>query len=357
VLAPVACAALVCAACASTKPSDDDIGAVDASVTPFTEEAMRAAATAYNTKVCAAFAKCNPSLFAIQNGSMATCVGADVALADLTTPYGYGSVLTPATLRACADVLDLSTCEALVRYDNEAIVPTAECRPLFYGSLPDGSACARGNQCASGRCFPPLGALVGSCGVCVPQEAVGARCQFYFGCAEGSTCRGATTATASCTKFGQLGESCGSYRPCRFDLLCSQGLCVAPSADDACDPSVGCATVPARFCNPTTKKCEDFVPVGRGEPCGPIPDRPFTFCSYGSTCTLVPAIPGAGADAGDSDAGPPPQSYVCTPRIELGRPCNVVAHPFDEPCMIGRCYQEKCRRRGPAACSPPAVPP
>lgn len=308
----------------------------------FTEEAMRAASTLFDTKVCAAIATCDPIRLERDYGGMEACIGRDRPRDELAARFGYGSVLTPDALAACADALDLSTCEAFVHFQHERIVPAA-CRPLHYGSLLDGSACKSANQCASGRCFV---APSESCGRCAPQLPSGAPCAGEAACEPGSTCGGAGP-EARCAKLGAFGEPCHPLkRPCHAYLVCSE-ICLRPILDNRCEVSAGCAAQPGlRYCNPETRACERVVFADIGQPCGPKAAPPyFVYCARGSACTRI-----ASGTASLTQ-------FACLPLIDDGGACVQVG--YDSPCRnrTSVCARNICRASGPAQCSAPPVLP
>jgi hypothetical protein len=349
-----------------------DPGDGDAQTTPFTNAAMRAAADAFNLKYCAAFATCDPVLFQLTFGTMPTCMGAGglVAIApgdvrfvnELTAPYGFGSQLTPDALRTCAAALDLSTCEAWVRFASERIVPEA-CQSAFYGTLADDSPCGVWNQCKSGRCLPASNAPQGACGLCVHQAAIGEPCQLDA-CAAGSTCRVTAPATMNCIAYADIGHDClanapgrltvsSTALPCHNELVCVAGKCKAAAAP--CDPGVGCPFVPQlQYCNPDAGTCEPLPLANADAPCGYVSGAPLGFvtCAYGTTCTFGPAGTDPGADAASS----PP--FFCAPFIEDGKACTSTPN-YDNHCKRAdsRCFREICQQNGPAECTRPAVLP
>jgi hypothetical protein len=326
--------AIVAGCNASNAPRD---AGGDASMS-FTE-AMRAASVAYMTNFCPAFARCDPVLFAHVFGTMATCIGADAPIDQLVDLYGYGSMTTPDAVRACGLALDLSTCDAYARFQFEAVFPDA-CRPMFVGTLPDDSTCRNHNQCASGRCLLPTNALPGSCGRCVAQQAVGAPCKYYFGCASGSTCHPLpATETSRCTPSGGEGDACDADRPCRVNLLCSAGTCRRMQPDDACAAATGCPFMPQlHHCDPLTSRCVAAETVALGAPCDS-----YHVCVH-SVCMLVP---GGGGD------------HVCSRPREAGRACSPsdVLDGLGSPCENGVCFRNTCQPHGAAECNPPPVTP
>ncbi len=383
------------AACGSDEPSAraeagapdaSDAGIVDANRTPFTVEAMRGAADAFNAKYCAAFEKFDSRLFELTFGSDggAACkaAGGLVAIpagdihfvkgltpADvpreeryfdrLSAPYAHGSRLTPDALRECAVALDLSTRAAWVAFEVEHVYP-AECSLAFVGYLPPNSPCGSWNQCASGRCFPTPNSAQGACGTCVDAGEVDRPCP-AGACAAGATCRdpaGDSGAQRICVRYADAGAACDpessgrvsarlkfvdARRPCHDDLLCNGGRCVTVDVDGGCDPVVGCPLSPGLIaCDGTTKKCTERRFAGEGELCGASNVLPP--CAFGLSCTFEDRI-----DGGDVHRCRPVSttgSCVATPRID-----NHCPGPAE------RCFSDHCRLNGPAECTSPQVAP
>jgi hypothetical protein len=341
----------------------------DASLTPFTEAAMREAASAFNDKYCEAFARCDGPLFELTFGptAVSTCASAGglVAIAasrvrfegDLAAPYGYGSRLTPDLLRQCAAALDFSSCETWVKFSSERIVPEA-CTPAFYGTLPLGSPCGAWNQCASGRCVPEADEE-GACGVCVEAESVDAPCR---ACEAGASCRGADGSPTACAKFGDLDALCepeppgpwdtpSSPKPCHDYLVCNRSThhCEPPPANDACDPAAGCSVVPHfRACDPVLKRCVPVPFAKKDALCGEGADTVLGFlsCEPDLTCARLTT---------ESDGA---STLVCVPRVEDGAVCTF--NPDNdshckEPGSV--CFRDHCRPNGSAQCTAPEVVP
>jgi hypothetical protein len=372
-----------CGSPGGAAPEVRDAGAEtgEAKTTPFSIAAMRGAADAFNAKYCPAFEKCDPQLFAFTFGATEKCrdAGGLVATAsgnagegryvnDLAAPYAFGSLLTPDALRACASALDLSTCEAWVRFMSEREGETLDaCRPAFFGKILEGASCGVWNQCASGRCLQPGNAPPGSCGVCVAQKSVGARCE-PNACVPGATCRRESRAnrdTLICRRYADDGGDCepndpgeltvlSTPRPCRDYLVCngSTKKCELPPANDACDANIGCSFVPSlRYCK--TSKCEPlpFAPVGAL--CGyDVPDAPINLvtCAHGYTCT---------GDAAELDAAAPAgRVNHCTSLIEDGDAC-IGPPDQDRHCKQpdSRCFHNICQKNGAAECTAPRALP
>ena len=353
--------AAACGSSADAGPADaggGDAGAgvdarPDAKTTPFTEAAMRAAATAFNAKFCPAYQRCDPPLFQYVYGTIDACLAAggnmvgsfafSRYIAELTTPYGYGSLLTPDAVLACAAALDFSTCDAFVAFVFEGVVPPV-CSATAYGFLPTGSPCALGDQCKTGRCSAPGS---GACGQCIEVQAVDAPCTEYFQCPPGSTCTNDGQGATTCKRFRNVGERCDPVTPCHLNLLCAAGVCARPPADGSCNVADGCSAVPYnQVCNPVTMKCELMQLAPLGATCAGM--NPFVQCSNDAVCTLVHDAP--------ADAGSDP--HQCLALIPDGNACDLADY-YGQPCARpdSVCYQGICQQNGPAQCSPPPVLP
>lgn len=361
----VVCAALAALGCSAAggaqgapdaSTSDKD-GAADAA-TPFTLEAMRAASVAYNTKYCNAAAQCDPELFEVYWGDVATCIDADAGAADLAVWFPYGSTLTPDVLTACAKALDLSTCQKYALFAYEYQVPSAwpsACSAISYGTLPAGAACATNgiftaplwNQCRSGRCV----STGGPCGTCAAEALpVGATCNGPIYCASGLGC-----GLGTCAPYGEIGDPCSGPAQCHTYLECMGGKCVAPPADGTCDPAYGCPIVPQlRNCGAMTHKCLPSV-AGHGQPCGYRANAVFPIeCAYPDICADSTA---AGVTDGGADAG---GAAVCVPPPSLGEPCFF--NGLDTGCPRGglrslACVDNACIQQSAAECSSPGALP
>ncbi len=207
------------------------------------------------------------------------------------------------------------------------------------GTLADGKSCFGDDQCSSGRCETPTGAL---CGQCKVQEGIGGKCSSDNDCASGLVCGQAcspikklgepctsrecesgTTCGSSKTCVVPAGEggACKSVDDCTAPLSCKSGKCAKPSLGKPGDPCVPFETGTCDHvsgCDATTKKCVKWV-FGPGEPCSHL-------CSGGATC-----IKPLGSTTG-----------TCVKVASEGQSCDPDKGPdceFALSCVNGKCLR------------------
>jgi hypothetical protein len=203
---------------------------------------------------------------------------------------------------ACANQLSNSACGASVN-----------CK--IAGSLPDGSACGTGVQCAGSLCDNttqvPNSEL--TCGKCASYLAVGATC----GTANTGQCDPAISACngGKCVALAQQGQDC-TTTPCANGLTCDQTaktcqpppplptkgatcqfVCASPykciaqvcadavQAGGACPTGLECAS--NLTCNPQTKTCVQPTLAPAGQPCGFVNNQ-VVSCQSGLECKQGP---------------------------------------------------------------------
>jgi hypothetical protein len=342
----------------SSSPSADsssDAGGGDAS--PFTQEAMRSAATAFNKKYCDAFEKCDRVRFARTFANRAECDDAGGLIAvnrgevryfsKLEAPYGFGSRLTPAILIECTNALDLGTCAKFYEFESQVEEPPPVCERAFRGTLADDESCGAWNQCASGRCLKRQTDDPGSCGVCTAPLEVNSKCNSPYECTTGATCR-----NEKCVRLRAVNQPCSEPNaPCRDDLICLGGTCSLPDPDGGCDPQaeavdgggLACPNFPLyHFCDPTTNRCTKRELARENMPCGGK-GQGFLPCAFGLTCAT-----------GKSGGG----GRICEAEKNDGQICYF-SLDLDTHCKTpdSRCFHGVCQQNGPAECSPPRPPP
>lgn len=135
--------------------------------------------------------------------------------------------------RACLDAVSSLTCSTWGGPFGTDRPP--QCDGLLVGTLPAGSACALGGQCASGYC---VGTGDGEPACAAPVE-LGESCQFAP-CVSGLACVSDSS--------GSIPRTCGyalpDGSPCFYDPDCKSGLC----AEDAATGQYACSRA-ARTCD------------------------------------------------------------------------------------------------------------
>jgi hypothetical protein len=364
-------------------PFDTDAGPA------FSDQAMRDAIKAFNTKYCAAFEKFDPEAFAFIMGTRDHCLEAPIsqlatnfaffpADAGLANQFAaFGARMTPDALVKCTNALPLDTMQDWIAFEYEVNTPP-ECDDVFFGNIPDNGPCAAWNQCAGGRCYSH-GLDLNACGTCSSPARLGESCPAFNACPPGSFCGSSPGGGSVCVQPVGENAACDQLTPCRPDLACVQhdgGKRTCTNLGGACDLSVpqaggfvigrahwfyaptglpGCAAVPAlHYCNQATMKCDPLPVANVNEPCGPdAGGYPHVLCQYGTTCTSI-TLPAD--DAGEG--GAQTTTFRCKPFAEEGQACNAAAQPFNsQKCAIGVCVLGECRENGPAQCTPPVAVP
>jgi hypothetical protein len=225
-------------------------------------------------------------------GDMTTCLQREkLACLDALAARNNGN--NPERVEGCVKALATESCS-----DYLAGNTPAAC--VNTGTLPDGTACAFGGQCASTYCTGTTNAMCGQCGQPV---AAGGDCSAGGTCARGQTCFSAPTGggqmTMTCLTEGGAGAACSRTTPCAAGLSCvgainqgpmaMNGSCMAAvaTAGGACDPiqrtAPGCDRSIGLFCNTTSKTCTAITFAADGAACGIGPDGNLIDCSNG-TC-------------------------------------------------------------------------
>lgn len=265
-----------------------------------------------------------------------------------------------ATFSRCSGVIASAACGDEINCDEDIV-----------GTLPEGSACLEGYQCASGGCDGKNGV----CGKCIALAAVGDTCSTSKPCVKNAecvfdsatgTCRATTIAkegescdfSASettvkcdsglrcnseagklvCRKPGAASAACESSDDCQSDLVCKDKVCGAgtPLGGD-CANFTGCAR--GLVCG-TDNKCAQFTLVGTGQPC----DLLARGCLKGR-------CKGAAVSVGSSGTKVTPG--VCEDPIPDGSPCTVrTSSSSDTPScdVLAECVNGVCQLPNPASC-------
>ena len=248
----------------------------------------------------------------------ATCVAASaINLDELfasvragTTTYNgaaAGKCLT-ATRQGLAAVACTGSAQVTVRTD-------PSCAEIFKGTLAEGAACSRAEQCLSASCSISTcdgtpQCCVGTCAPATTPVPIGGDCSDSASqCVVGSLCR---LTTHVCVAEPGIGQPCdvstGEF--CELGFACVSGVCGRlPAEGEAC--SSGCDAI-GNFCDPATSKCAPKIALGG--PCSPSGPGDscvdYAFCdSSSATCV---ARPKAGEACGSSVQGTCLLSLMCT---------------------------------------------
>jgi hypothetical protein len=192
-----------------------------------------------------------------------------------------------AAARSCIDGYASASCDRTSR--SATTVPEA-CAAVLTGALPDGEACAFGQECRSLRCDVPRCNLACCTGHCVgdtppPPAQLGESCG-QIACAADLRCNAAEL----CVSPHPRGAACAADDDCDYDLICDQHQCAIP-------PTLGQACTSAcrdegTTCSSASRTC---VEVGlAGAPCS-ITSRssdcsPVYFCDRSSHCSAGIAL-------------------------------------------------------------------
>ena len=284
--------------------------------TPPTDD-VTTACTQLATSMCAKAACSGP--FA-QYPDTATCQSqrvADCVQAAKRPGTGYAA----SAVTSCAQQLDAAGC-----FDQWTVIEGAPCAFLYTGTLAEGAACQRFDQCASGSCS----AAANQCGVCRPVAAESASCADRA-CAPHLHC-----VQNTCMRDHLVGEACVTEGPgasCDFPFACVSGTCQNAStgegakcafASDPCDTSLGliCTVTDdpdSGAASPNVGTCQPYKIPAVGESC----NAGDTACGPGVSCILT-------ADKSDATCFlDPAEGAVCDPT---GAPC---LYPLS--CISGKC--------------------
>lgn len=299
---------------------------------------------------------------AMTNAKNLRCVPNSVPLSeeDPATVAALGSLVDVAgttdelrrTLLACIE----ATAEAPCQGTPAACFPLAEVR----GTLPNGSGCGAGAQCASGVCD---GKTDSACGTCVAGLAVGADCAAApQGCAPGLACDDSgTNHHCAVRSLVQAGAQCDSVKN-----LCGEGLqCVSTGPNErtclveaatgsicrTATYAVACANAANEYCSQTTSQCVPNATVSQScDWSGEVGCRPGLICDRVDETCRAP-VAGVALDAactvGDTCANGATcarydgevSSQVCTARAALDAPCgyNLADCAIGLSCTLGVC--------------------
>jgi hypothetical protein len=286
---------------------------------------------AYYTTLCASIFRCPQGPWTRHNVGYledpTTCVDrvsryAWPDLDDLLRHVRAGSVrFDAAAARACLDRV-AATC---VQDDDEMV---RVCRPAFVGTLPEGGACWRTEQCAFGLWCDHGAKQPRRCpGVCAPGILPAGLGVPPSRCASSPQCVGWQRGTAQCGPGAcagiQLGPPGLEGQSCEERIVNGVYLRTQCAAGLACHYNVCRRALPAGAACQTTEN-----PCAAGLWCGQAPG------AMGSTCTpvarFVASTPGVACDP----SGTP---VACNPLARLT--CNIrsVCEPLGDGTAGARC--------------------
>jgi hypothetical protein len=212
------------------------------------------------------------------------------------------------------------------------------------GTLPAGTPCGVGSQCAGGVCTQTA---ANGCGTCSANDPPVAPAELAEGdvcydpakpsgdtfCAAGLACKtvgNPVSVPIRCTKRGADGIACSLTRDCIDGLACIEKQCAPRLANGgACEVGDQCA---AGACSKATGTCVPFVFAAAGAVCNNQEKR----CARG-TCARTPL----GTDG------------TCVDPIADGAPCTGASSPNSPKahCDAGaKCVNGVCQIFDPATC-------
>jgi hypothetical protein len=260
---------------------------------------------------------------------MAECVAASPGASsfrpsDVAADIANGTLDYEGSLAAdCIDKIAATACSDVALNPDFDWLVTAECGQFMLGTLSDGSACTRDEQCGvNSNCLPdPNGPssgidLPGTCTpidnrICGPDNPP---CPGNEVCAPGGVCGG----------DGGAGSSCGDDIDCVKGLVCTglvdaygptgNGTCVPPpgagaSCDGVCDAlGLSCVVVGQTEYYQAITQC--LPDADRGQACSRPGDVfPAPYCKRDSICDIFTNVC---VDAARCN----PISHACTPLGE-----------------------------------------
>jgi hypothetical protein len=208
----------------------------------------------------------------------------------------------------CAEKLSAIPCDQSDQDIPECVAAFQEAK----GTLPDGSPCVLGAQCASGSCSGGgLDPDDFSCGTCRPPAQVGEPCD-PDRCTSDATCVSTNGSAGTCEALVNDGESCAEKYYCRRESSCDQttktctrdpgegGACGTGGLSTNCAASLNCIDnvcsmprvageacsetdncVRGLFCDSATKVCTEKTVISVGDPCtSPETEK----CEEGAYC-------------------------------------------------------------------------
>ncbi len=238
-------------------------------------EAIRQYALVY----CNKFSECSPWVLNTAIGNEEECI-------ERTEDYYTWMARVPGIAFDALDMLDCSDAWSARRCEDYSAGDPAEC--IVPGTIENGEPCVVGAQCTSTYCANDHW----DCGYCTDPPNEGDPCPNTetMDCGPLLWCGNAYT----CERRRDVGDSCNGTYPCRNELSCYNGTCVAAPSEvgTACKYAEGleCAWTQGFICSEETNRCLtlDAAPMPlEGEECTPLVGcRWPARCSTSGTCEL-----------------------------------------------------------------------
>jgi hypothetical protein len=246
-------------------------------------------------------------------------------LDQLTADVNAGKIHYDGVAAAdCLHTYDAFSCNR-----SEALGATPQaCLDTFKGTVADGGACFRGEECVSRQCDTGLCSSTTMCcpGTCaatvVPVPQGGSCAALGSTCAVGTSCQtGAVGAAPTCQPRAAAGQPCMVNSDCALGLACATppaggGHCAAfPIEGQPCGtpPLLGCNS-PTDFCDATTGTCVRRIAVGGACP-GGLGCVPYARCDATTMkCVARNGVGGACTAQSDCLASLLCTNAVCTAR-------------------------------------------
>jgi hypothetical protein len=264
--------------------------------------ALAAACASHAQAVCGLYGRCLAAIAPLfpSGTSCETALADECVFASGLPGSSYGL----AQIDACANLVNTSSCEAIIYGGG-----LQSCRPS--GQRDAGARCVASSQCQSadcdnfsngcGSCKPGAGQsctnttcaddFVCQSGVCVQTGWLGAPCGPTQPCRPFLTCSG-----GSCTKGAGIGASCSGFTDCDIfaGAWCANGTCVAitfAKAGESCAPFAGVMCEAGLECYNSGASAACIVQPKKGEACGGPADcaEPYEcingVCGFGNPAT------------------------------------------------------------------------
>jgi hypothetical protein len=253
--------------------------------------------------VCALGMKCQQ--FPDEGSCEARLAGAE-DYAGLAADVQAGVIKYDAgAVAACLAAVGKLTCDQ--SQPNESRDFGKDCGAVIQGTIADGAACVRSEECVSGSCnlasCTPATCCLGTCDPTrPPPSADGADCSQSYACQGDDRCYASAGGGLTCQPLVAKGgactqQVCAEGTICMVDATTGAGTCQAPlPSGAACTGDGQCGGILA--CLSTTKTCGDRLAVGAT--CDPnvFECVGWAQCDYASATCMADQLPGVACTTG-----------------------------------------------------------